>query len=86
MRSVVRAVALSSALLVCARAAVAQFNPASSWRQFQTRNFNIIYEAGLDSLARHAARVAELEHARLSAELISARAPARTASLLGRHR
>ena len=71
-RSIVRAVALSIALLGGARAASAQFNPASSWRQFQTRNFNIIYEAGLDSLARHAAHVAEVEHARLSAELIGA--------------
>src|SRR5688500_8589992 len=44
----------------------AQVRPNASWQQIETQNFTIIYEAGLDSIARHTALRAELEHWRLS--------------------
>lgn len=54
--------------------AAAQVRPDASWRQIESQHFRVVYEAGLDSIARHAAARAELEHAKLSATLI--RAPA----------
>lgn len=67
--------ALALALLLGAGAtAHAQLKPNAAWRQIETAHFNIIYEAGLDSIARHAAERAEREHLRLSERLV--RAPA----------
>src|SRR5688572_5372458 len=55
-----------------ASTAQAQVRPNAEWRQIETPNFTIIYEAGLDSLARHAAVRAEHEHALLSQTLFRA--------------
>jgi Tol biopolymer transport system component len=50
----------------------AQLKPNGDWHHIETRHFNIIYEAGLDSIAQYAAARAELEHSRLSERLIRA--------------
>jgi hypothetical protein len=65
-------IAVAISCLVAAAPADAQVRPNGSWRQFESNNFTIIYEAGLDSIARRAATRAELEHARLTSELTRA--------------
>ncbi|MGQ0560320.1 MAG: hypothetical protein ACT443_00435 [Gemmatimonadota bacterium] len=64
-------IAVAIGLAVACPAVRAQVRPNATWRQIQSQNFTIIYEAGLDSIARHAAVRAEREHARLSAGLIN---------------
>lgn len=59
-------------LLLAATNGNAQIKPNGKWRQIESRHFRVIYEAGLDSLARRAAEQGERTHARLSAELIAA--------------
>ena len=64
---------LIAALLGCAlapRALHSQVRPNGHWRQIESNHFRVVYERGLDSIARHAAARAELEHARLSAGLV----------------
>lgn len=69
----VREYALALALILGAGASAnAQLRPNATWRHIETQHFNIIYEAGLDSIARHAAERAEVEHLRLSERLIRA--------------
>jgi hypothetical protein len=63
------AIAVAISCVVAAAPADAQVRPNGSWRQIESTNFTIIYEAGLDSIARHAAARAELEHFRLKSEL-----------------
>ena len=43
--------------------------PHSEWREIETEHFHIVYEAGLDSLAQHAGRRAEVAYAKLVNEL-----------------
>lgn len=64
--------ALVFALLLCAPGANAQVRPDATWRQLESQNFRVVFEAGLDSLARHAAAIAEHEYRRLHTELIPA--------------
>jgi hypothetical protein len=52
--------------------AEAQMRPNSQWRELSTPHFNVVFEAGLDSIAQHAARRAEAHHARLTAEVTEA--------------
>src|SRR5688572_20024486 len=79
LRRIARSVASGTSVLLCAMSiaslnttAQAQVRPNASWRQIETPNFTIIYEAGLDSLARHAAVRAEHEHALLAQTLFRA--------------
>ncbi|HEX6558147.1 MAG TPA: hypothetical protein VF021_01765, partial [Longimicrobiales bacterium] len=58
----------------------AQVRPNAGWRQIDSDHFRVIYEPGLDSLAQHAIRRAELEHARLNDGL--ARAPNRKIDII----
>ncbi|MGQ0814731.1 MAG: hypothetical protein ACT4O1_09740 [Gemmatimonadota bacterium] len=67
-----KAIAIAIALEVAGATAHAQVRPNATWRQIRSENFTVIYEAGLDSLARHAAQRAEHEHALLSASLVRA--------------
>jgi hypothetical protein len=60
------------AIAVAVGDAHAQIRPNGNWKQFDSQHFHVVYEAGMDSIARHAAARAELEHARLSAGLIRA--------------
>lgn len=50
----------------------AQVRPNSTWRQIASTHFNVIYEDGLDSIARRAVQRAEHEYARLAAQLVTA--------------
>jgi hypothetical protein len=64
----------ATCLMIAAFASVAnaQVKPNAAWRQIETPNFTVIYEVGLDSLARHAALRAEHEHALLAQSLFRA--------------
>ena len=67
-----RIVVLAAALAFSATSAHAQIRPNSHWKQIDSQHFRVVYEEGLDSLAQHAVRRAEFEHARLSQGLIKA--------------
>jgi hypothetical protein len=60
-------------VLAGAAPAVAQHRPHADWRELESEHFRVVFENGLDSIAQHAARRAEVAHARLTAEL--SRAP-----------
>lgn len=56
-------------LLICACVcsnAQAQHRPYGEWKQLETEHFRVVFEAGLDSIAQHAARRAEAAYARLT--------------------
>lgn len=63
---------LTAALLFTASPAIAQVRPNADWQQIETAHFRVVYEPGLDSLAFHAARRAEMEFNRLAERLIRA--------------
>lgn len=59
-------------LILCAVApAAAQVPPNERWSTIETANFRVTFGPGLEELARHAARRAEVAYARLAAELTS---------------
>jgi hypothetical protein len=62
-------VVLLALLLGSVTGASAQMRPHARWQQIDTEHFRVVFEPGLDSIAQHAARRAEVHHARLSAEL-----------------
>lgn len=66
------AVLVTVSALFGAGTVFAQVRPNGSWQQIRSQNFTVIYEAGLDSIARRAVQRAEHERARLATSLIGA--------------
>jgi hypothetical protein len=55
--------------LTAATNASAQVRPHARWREIESTHFRVVYEAGLDSIAQHAARRAEAAYSRLIVDL-----------------
>jgi Tol biopolymer transport system component len=66
------AAALALILGLTPGAAPAQVPPHARWATIESANFRVTFGPGLEELARHAARRAEVAHARLAAELAAA--------------
>jgi hypothetical protein len=63
---------LALALPLLPGAAGAQIAPNARWQTLESEHFRVTFGPGLESLARHAARRAEVAHARLASELAAA--------------
>jgi Tol biopolymer transport system component len=80
LRSAVRAALVGLALLSAAPLAGQDPPPDEDWFAFDTEHFRVIYHAGLEELARHAAAVGERTHRVLRGDLV--RAPRGTIELV----